>query len=95
MTTIVVTVDGEKYDTFMDERGVQRFVPNGFVCSMFDDGHLGLNEISIAYQGAPWPEHGYQEFHMALGYSVCGFSGLWPTADIENPLWHAGDTAAC
>jgi hypothetical protein len=95
MTTITVTVDGKKYDTFMDERGVQRFVPNMFVCWMLDGGHLDLNEISIAYRKATWLKRGYQEFHMALGYSVCGFADLWPAADIENSLWHAGDTAAC
>ena len=98
---IPIKLDGVEYQTYIDERGVQRFYENpdnAILRSMplvkVADGHggwltvLDSNLMSIEYQRGKFTQREYAEAKMAQGYSVSGFCDLgFDSMLLENPLW--------
>lgn len=96
---IPVKIGGRVYQTFLDERGVQRFVTNSVINQIIDwDGDRSLhgsgedyilNRISIAYQEGQFSEEDMLDFYTSFGYSVSGLVSLsyFEHLPVENPLW--------
>lgn len=90
---IPVIINGKTFQTFIDERGVQRFVGNAVMRRILDslDSHrvMNLNTLSIDHQSGMFSNDEWLEFYTSFNYSVSGFMGLsdFCNFSIENPLW--------
>lgn len=88
---IMIKVGGREYLTVIDPSGVQRFVENHVVSFLLDCAGVGMdmNKLRLLYNEKKFELREYAEFHMAIGYSVCGFAELSPFfgLKIENPVW--------
>lgn len=86
---IIVRVGGKEYQTFIDDKGVQRFKANSVLDYLSNFGIIDLNAICLDYHEGKFSKIDYAEFNMMLGYSVCGFCDLNEFEDMEiyNPLW--------
>lgn len=89
MKKIKVKIGKKEYDTYIDKNGVQRFIKNKVVCYLVDEGIIDLNKLRMDFHDKKFPTIDYLEFHMLMGYSICGFSELSPFYgyQIKNPLW--------
>jgi len=87
---IMVKVEGKKYETRIDLRGVQRFKENSVINFLVDKEIIDLNKLAIAFQEKEFTKRDFAEFNMMLGYSVCGFAELsfFEDYEIDNPLWN-------
>lgn len=85
---ITIKVDNHLYGTIIDNNGIQRFIANDVLVYLLSNSPTAiLNDIALEYQYGKITKQSYQEFHMLIGYSVCGFQDLWPDVNIENPMW--------
>lgn len=85
---ITIKVDNRLYSTIIDDNGIQRFIANNVLVYLLSNSPaVILNDIALEYQYGKITKQSYQEFHMLIGYSVCGFQDLWPDANIENSAW--------
>lgn len=95
---IKVKVGGIEYETYIDERGTQRFRKNSLLDFLFNsrenkkqNSKVDLNELAILFhsKNPPFSQRDYAEFNMMLGYSVAGFAELssFEDMEIENPVW--------
>lgn len=99
METIEITLDGVPYQTYLDDNGVQRFVPNEVVVRLLrNNGELfearnrgqlkglelySLNEIAFDYHTGKIPLADLLQFYTMMDYSVSGMMGLSFFEDIE------------
>lgn len=97
---IVILVDGQPVETVIDEHGTQRFIENGVVSWLFDNGKLDLNSMGLAFSRGDFSLDAYMEFYMSLGYTVCGFQAIFgehsdvadqtgQPVEILNPVWES------
>ena len=95
--TIIVTVNGRKYITIIDENNVQRFPTNALIRHLVSSKQVDTNTLCVDFQKGKFTLEEYQEFYMGMGYSVCGFDEIFglnsflteeDKAVIENPLWN-------
>lgn len=94
---IDVKIFGRVFPTYIDDYGVQRFVPNQVVEAIIDHeqkiqtfGHdYILNWISVEYQNGKFSFDDFVSFYTSFGYSVDGFCSLsfMDFIPVENPLW--------
>jgi len=86
---ITILVNGNPYETYIDEHGVQRFPMNTVIGYLFNVGILDLNKLAVDYHNGKFHKDDYMKLNMDLGYSVCGFADLSSFEDYEiiNPLW--------
>lgn len=73
VTDIIILVNGQPVGTFIDEHGVQRFIPNGVITYMFENDQLDLNALCLAFHRDEFSLEDYQDFYQSIGYSVQGF----------------------
>lgn len=87
---ITIFVNGQPYETYIDEYGVQRFPTNTVIDHLFNAGRLDLNQLAADYRNGKFDKDDYMKFNMDLGYSVCGFAELSFFEDYEiiKPLWN-------
>jgi len=75
--TITVLVNGEPKATYLDEHGVQRFVPGEVVQYMFGNDQIGMNQLFTAFMNEEFTLEAYQEFYQDLGFSLGGFEEVF------------------
>lgn len=87
--TIKVEIGGKKYDTYIDENGVQRFEENPLLRKLVNLGKISLNDLAVEYEQGEFTQREYLEFYMSIGYSVDGIAELSMFKDlrIKNPIW--------
>lgn len=101
--SITILVNGEPKATYLDEHGVQRFVPGGVIVFLFENNQIDMNRLFLAFMADEFTLEDYQEFYQDLGFSVCGFEEVFGegsgVADetgepvvILNPLEGQGET---
>ncbi|KKL06107.1 hypothetical protein LCGC14_2599330 [marine sediment metagenome] len=90
---ITILVNGQSYETYIDEHGVQRFPTDTVIDHLFNTGRLNLNQLACDYYNGKFDKDDYMKLNMDLGYSVCGFADLSSFGDYEiiNPLWSEKD----
>lgn len=93
---IPVKIAGKEFQTFLDERGTQRFCGNSVIRRMMDSrvlsdshGELSLNTLSIDFHRGMFSTEAWLDFMTSFGYSVDGLMGWseFQHLPIENPLW--------
>lgn len=93
---IPVKIAGKEFQTFLDERGVQRFCGNAVIRRMIDSptmrdshGPLSLNTLSEDFHRGMFSTEDWLDFMTSFGYSVSGLMGYseFQHLPIENPLW--------
>ncbi len=87
---VTVLVNGEPVETYVDEHGVQRFVPNGVITYLFENDQLDMNEIFKAFTKDEFTLEAYQEFYQGMGFSLSGFEEIFGMGsgiadDTEEP----------
>lgn len=101
--TITILVNGVAIDTFIDDHGVQRFVPNAVLNYMFNNDQLDMNKLFLAFMREKFSLDAYQELYCMIGFSVTGFEELFGAGSaianetgepviILNPLEGHGQT---
>lgn len=85
--SIVVTINGLEYDTYIDERGIQCFPLNRVVSWLVRIPESKINKIWDMANAGLFDKEELMELYILIGYSVSGFSEMFPDAKIENPLW--------
>lgn len=90
---ITILVNGQSYETYIDEHGVQRFHMNTVIDHLYNLGKIDLNDLAIDYHHGQFDKDDYMKLNMDLGYSVCGFADLSSFEDYEiiNPIWETDD----
>ena len=93
---IPVKIAGKEYQTFLDERGVQRFCGNSVIKRIMSSptvsnshGELSLNTLVVDYQNGMFSSEDWLDFMTSFGYSVSGLLGWteFQHLPVENPLW--------
>ncbi len=94
---IDVKIFGRVFPTYIDERGVQRFVPNQVVDAIINRDHdvktrgydYILNWASVQYQSGKFSFDDFIDFYTSFGYSVSSFCSLsfMDFIPVENPIW--------
>lgn len=93
---IIVTIAGKEFETFIDERGVQRFCGNPVIRRIMDSpsvsdsmGRLSLNTLNQDFHNGMFSTEAWLDFMTSFGYSVGGLTGLsyFQHLKVENPLW--------
>ncbi len=86
---ITILVNGQPYETYIDEDGVQRFPMNTVIDHLHNTGKIDLNDLAMDYHHGRFSKDDYMKFNMDLGYSVCGFAELSSFEDYQilNPVW--------
>lgn len=93
---IPVKIAGKEFQTFIDERGVQRFCGNSVITRIMDSrplsdshGELSLNTLSVDFHNGMFSTEDWLDFMTSFGYSVDGLMGLtvFQHLPVENPLW--------
>lgn len=87
--TIIVKIDGQEFQTFLDENGTQRFRGNSVIRHLVDTDAADLNRLSIEFQNGKFSNSDWIDFYTSFGYSVGGLLDVsdFTSLDIENPLW--------
>lgn len=87
----VVKISGKPYKTVIDEKGVQRFPENRIVSALLDAASSGrkmdMNDIARMTAMGEFTVKERRELYRLIGYSVCGYSEIFPGDTIVNPLW--------
>jgi hypothetical protein len=89
---IPVEIGKKTFDTFIDDHGVQRFVPNTIIEGIVDNGTeafnawlktdrrapepWNLNTLVMEYAEGKHTKDDLLDFYTGMGYSVSGLSGL-------------------
>lgn len=88
---IPVKVGDREFQTYIDSRGVQRFVGNPMVAYLahHPTSKDAYNDLFVAYYRGEFSDDELLDFVTSLGYSVSGFAEInalehYP---IQNPLW--------
>jgi hypothetical protein len=95
---VKINVNGQTYDTVIDDRGVQRFVqdPNNQLAKTlsstyadFGTGSEDMNAMRYRYMKGEWDQQTYLAMHAAIGYSVdsCLSMSVFEDMLVINPLW--------
>lgn len=93
---IPVKIAGKEFQTFLDERGTQRFCGNAVITRMMDSrvlsdshGELSLNTLSLDFHKGMFSTEDWLDFMTSFGYSVGGLMDLsvFQHLPVENPLW--------
>lgn len=101
--SITILVNGEPKATYIDEYGVQRFVPGAVIVFLFENDQVNMNELFKAFMNDEFTLEDYQEFYQDLGFSVGGFEEVFGDGSgianvtgepvvILNPLEGHGQT---
>ncbi len=86
-------INGERFETVLDKKGVQRFPVNRVVNHLLGVAHLGnkcdLNQIALMHSNDMFTDEEMLEFYRLMGYSVCGYTEVWSDrgVDIWSPMW--------
>lgn len=86
-TVIEIKVDGETFLTVIDEHGTQRFICDNILSYLSESGQIDLNQTAIDYDNGIISKRDYMLLNMKIGYSVNGFSDIFPDLSIDNPMW--------
>ena len=100
---ITILVNGDAVETYIDEYGVQRFIPCGVVDYMFLNDQIDMNQLFKAFMADEFTLEEYQSFYQDLGFSVGGFEEVFGAGSgvadetgepcvILNPLEGYGQT---
>jgi hypothetical protein len=91
-----VEIDGIRRATVIDVQGVQRFPSNEVIRRLYDaadERGYNLNNIWQEFQSAKRRHTKVGEdmraLYRAFGYSICGYTEIFPNDVIRNPLWDA------
>jgi len=101
--TITILLNGVAIDTFIDDHGVQRFIPNAVLHHLWENDQVNMNQLFKAFTAGEFTLDAYQEFYCMMGFSVGGFEEVFgagsgianETGDpciILNPLEGHGHT---
>jgi len=101
--TITILLNGVAIDTYIDDNGVQRFIPNAALNFMFENDQLDMNQLFAAFTAGEFTLDAYQEFYCMMGFSVGGFEEVFGEGSgiasetgqpcvILNPLEGHGQT---
>jgi hypothetical protein len=83
-----------KHPIYRDEHGTIRWVPNKLLrwvadeCKRLPEGGI-FNTMTVAFQRGIFSNNPafsleeYKEFYRDIGYSLCGFSEIFPTGEDE------------
>lgn len=81
---IPIKINGQEIVTVIDSRGVQR-LPHDPSLDAEMNGYLNRRAV-LAARGIVSED--FRRFvYQNIGYSVCGYSEIFPCDEIENPLW--------
>ena len=75
--TIAILVNGEPKATYIDEYGVQRFVPSRVLIFLWENDQLDMNQLFAAFMKDEFDLEAYQEFYQDIGFSVGGFEEVF------------------
>lgn len=83
---IIVTIDGQKYATIMDNDGVQRFPQNRIIRYLLDSNPtVGLDDLWNMLDAGMISRTELMKFYMQIGYTLSGFEELFSNSEIDNP----------
>lgn len=87
MKSVVIKINGERVLTTIDADGVQRLPNDRVVSELFESGALDLNRLAVAVKVRHTCSEATRRWvYQRLGYSVCGYSEVFPHDEIDNPL---------
>lgn len=100
---VTILIDGHAVDTYLDEYGVQRFIPCGVIQYLFENDQVDMNQLFTAFLNDEFTLEEYQSFYQDLGFSIGGFEEVFGAgsgvadetgkpAVIMNPLEGHGQT---
>ena len=90
---IPVKIGEKEYQTFIDQRGVQRFCGNSVITYMMSQdsgsGKFSLNTLIVEYYNGKFSSEDWLDFMTSYGYSVSGLCSLteFTYLPVENPVW--------
>jgi hypothetical protein len=93
---IPVKIAGREFQTFLDERGTQRFCSNAVIKRIVESpsvrdshGRLSLNTLSEDFHNGMFSTEDWLDFMASTGYSVSGLLGWseFQHLPVANPLW--------
>ncbi len=83
-----ITINGKRVRTRVDKDGVQRLPNCRALSALFACGALDLNVLGRAVkQDGTCTMEVRRWLYQRIGYSVCGYSEIFPDDEISNPLW--------
>ena len=81
---ITIKINGEEIETRIDDQGTQRLPHDPSLAQVMDGQYNFLMRVvSLGWISKKVQRRIYQN----VGYSVCGYSEIFPKDEIENPLW--------
>ena len=88
-TKILIKINGKPIETKIDENGYQRLPRNhaiDWLCMYSPKGPM-MNELWKFHAAGGCTKQEMREIYQNIGYSVCGYSEMFPNDKIENPVW--------
>lgn len=85
-----IKVNGETFETIIDENCVQRFPDNRFVSLLMTNGMnhgLSYNELAVMAARGMITQDERRQIYRITGMSVSGYQDVFPQDKIKNPLW--------
>lgn len=93
---VPVVINGERFDTFIDKNGTQRFPMlkvmdwlTGFIQFQGVQQHpsYAMNDLAILAATKQIPQDERRFVYRHIGMSVCGYAEVFGNDDIKNPCW--------
>jgi len=82
-----IKINGKPIETKMVD-GVQRLPCNSVIRYMLDTHpDFDMNRMAYKQGHGDFSEDEVRMIYQNIGYSVCGYSDIFPDDEIENPLW--------
>ena len=84
-----IHINGKPVRTRVDKEGVQRLPKCRTLSALLACGALDLNILARAVKADHTCTIDVRRWvYLRLGYSVCGYSEIFPEDKIVNPLWN-------
>lgn len=87
---IMIRIGAKPVLTYIDERGIQRILPNRIIRDVAETNRsLDLNMIAALHAQGNYSLQEYLEYDLLTNWSVCGFCELsrYQFLDVDNPVW--------
>lgn len=81
--TLTVIIDGEPFETVLDQHGVQRFPANGLIKYLFNHRLLDLKALALACAEGKFSKKEYMQLTRDLGMSVCDYLDAFPDLKVQ------------
>ena len=86
---VTVKINGVSIITRYDKHGTQRLPSNRYLSTLVDKGIINLDDLCIKAEADDTARTAQARrwLYQNIGYSVCGYSEVFPEDDIDNPSW--------